>query len=82
MPAASCPECDGHGSVECPRCYGSGNSVYYTKDDERKEREEKNCDECGGSGRVECGACGGSGGQNVARDLGFDSEEQYRDNMF
>ena len=68
--------------MTCTKCDGTGNHHHWTEDDELQVNEDEPCGRCNGSGSVECGVCGGSGGQNVTQDLGFDSEEQFRDNMF
>lgn len=81
IPMAACPNCDGHGTVQCSTCEGDGNYRTWNEDDERVIREEEPCDRCGGDGFVECGSCGGSGGYNRSQELGFDNDEQFRDNM-
>lgn len=67
----TCSNCDGKGYTDCETCYGSG------------ELGDDRCDDCDGDGTNPCENCGGYGDIALGpSDYGFDSLEDYEDNMF
>jgi DnaJ-class molecular chaperone len=55
---ARCSPCDGSGTVNCPRCGGTGEKIVYHV---FTDAEHFECSLCHGSGVKQCGACNGSG---------------------
>ncbi len=51
---ARCKECNGDGSVNCPKCKGKGRYKPVIGD-------YKECEHCEGSGKKKCGVCKGKG---------------------
>lgn len=49
-----CKECNGKGSVDCPRCKGKGKHI-------RVLTSSFECKHCHGSGVKKCGVCNGKG---------------------
>ena len=81
MKSSNCPECRGSGSVECRECHGTGHFHFHDEEDEEKMDRDEACYACNGTGYVDCEECGGRGRQDPHTRLGFDDEEQFRDNM-
>lgn len=53
---ATCKTCNGKGSVECPKCKGTGRIGEH-----RIMTSSSECSHCSGSGVKKCGACNGKG---------------------
>jgi DnaJ-class molecular chaperone len=67
--------------VECRKCHGTGHLHFEDEDDEETVDRDEACYACDGTGYIDCEACSGRGRQDVHSQLGFDNEEQFRDNV-
>jgi DnaJ-class molecular chaperone len=73
-----CSFCEGKGTEPCSNCYGTG-----LLGDEEEGYEQEECERCEGFGTQACEVCDGSGYVVPGpEDYGFDTLEDYEDNMY
>ncbi len=55
--AHSCLQCQGKGTIPCPRCHGEGHVALNMAGIDTTS----SCDHCYGSGKIKCTTCDGTG---------------------